>query len=208
MLQNQNQQPSPRFSNESEGIYGKTQKFMHHLTPEKKKSRWDARNFGNARNGQKIILAFTQYGLNFDLTRKSWIVWCPSTFWTWLPYYHNTLNQLICVYLLEIFFFVLRRLILFTFSIKGLARFIKMARLLFLTWMFLWTSHQSLIKQLSITCFLSCEILVLKISRFIVQLLWVVFTRILGLEDTTTSVAAHKVTSSPSACLHRLFEYA
>ena len=43
----------------------------------------------------------------------------PSTFCTRRPYHHNTLNQVICIYLLEEFLFVFRWLTLFTFSIQA-----------------------------------------------------------------------------------------
>ena len=80
--------------------------FMHNLMQNKKKSRWNARNFGNARNGQKTKFWPSPGSVWIGTLRgKSQIVWCPSTIRTRFPYYHNTQNQVICIYLLETFCF-------------------------------------------------------------------------------------------------------
>jgi hypothetical protein len=58
--------------------------------------------FTKCTNGQKNS---GPHPVRFELGGESWTVWCPSTFRTRFPYYHNTLNQVICIYLLEIFCF-------------------------------------------------------------------------------------------------------
>ena len=47
----------------------------------------------------------TCFGLNRDLQGASWIACCPSTFCTRFPYYPNKSNQVISIYLTEIFCF-------------------------------------------------------------------------------------------------------
>ena len=98
---------------------------MYHVTLNKKKLRREARIFGKARNRQKQF--WPPPGLVWlgTLPGASWIACCPSTICTRFPYYRNKSNQIICIYLLEIFCSSCSLAYIICFEHSRLGRFIE-----------------------------------------------------------------------------------
>ena len=101
---------------------------MYHLTLNKKKSRWEARNFGNARNGQKKFWpppgSVWIVSLH-PLQGASWIACCRLHFaLNFLPITTHWTKYSVFIFS-RYFVFAFRWLTFFTFSIQGFGRFIE-----------------------------------------------------------------------------------